>query len=138
MYLSEFWIIGFGMGKFQTPWNSRKISICHAMQSILSEIIFEKIFICKVWFDMQSTCNSKLAKFYSCKKQVLQGAVEFKIELQPNTSPIAKSMYRMTPMEVAELKLQLKDLLDKLYIHPSSSPWGCPALFVNKKDEALP
>jgi hypothetical protein len=31
----------------------------------------------------------------------------------------------------------LKDLLDKGYIRPSSSPWGCPALFVKKKDEAL-
>jgi hypothetical protein len=31
----------------------------------------------------------------------------------------------------------LKDLLDKGYIRPSSSPWGCPTLFVKKKDEAL-
>jgi hypothetical protein len=27
--------------------------------------------------------------------------------------------------------------LDKGYIHPSSSPWGCPALFVSKKDKEL-
>jgi hypothetical protein len=64
-------------------------------------------------------------------------AIEFKIELQPGTAPIAKSLYRMTPVKLAELKLQLKDLLDKGYIHPSSSPWGCPALFVKNKDEAL-
>jgi hypothetical protein len=32
---------------------------------------------------------------------------------------------------------QLKDFLDKGYIRPSSSPWGCPTLFVKKKDEAL-
>jgi hypothetical protein len=38
---------------------------------------------------------------------------------------------------LAELKIQLNDLLDKGYIRPSSSPWGCPALFVKKKDEAL-
>jgi hypothetical protein len=37
---------------------------------------------------------------------------------------------------LVELNIQLKSLLDKGYIHPSSSPWGCPALFV-KKDEAL-
>jgi hypothetical protein len=42
----------------------------------------------------------------------------------------------MMPMELAELKIQLKDLLDKNYIHPSSTPWGCPALLVKKKDEA--
>jgi hypothetical protein len=43
----------------------------------------------------------------------------------------------MTPMELEELKIQLKDFLDKGYICTSSSPWGCPALFVKKKYEAL-
>jgi hypothetical protein len=35
------------------------------------------------------------------------------------------------------LKVQLNELLDKGYIRPSSSPWGCPALFVKKKDQSL-
>jgi hypothetical protein len=35
------------------------------------------------------------------------------------------------------LKIQLKDLLDKSYIRQKLSPWGCPILFVKKKDEAL-
>jgi hypothetical protein len=43
----------------------------------------------------------------------------------------------MTPKELAEMNVQLKELLDKGYIHPSSSPWGCPALFVKKKDQSL-
>jgi hypothetical protein len=43
----------------------------------------------------------------------------------------------MTPKELAELKIQLKELLDKGYIHPSSSPWGCPAFFMKKKDQSL-
>jgi hypothetical protein len=43
----------------------------------------------------------------------------------------------MIPKELAELKTQLKELLDKGYIHPSSSPWGCPTLFVTKKDQSL-
>jgi hypothetical protein len=38
---------------------------------------------------------------------------------------------------LVELKIQLKDLLDKGYIRPSSSPWGCPTLFVSKKDKEL-
>jgi hypothetical protein len=63
--------------------------------------------------------------------------IEFKIELQPGTAPIAKSPYKMTRDELVELKIQLQDLLDKGYIHPSSSPWGCPALFVMKKDKEL-
>jgi hypothetical protein len=43
----------------------------------------------------------------------------------------------MTPKELAELKVQFNELLDKWYIHPSSSPWGCPALFVKRKDQSL-
>jgi hypothetical protein len=63
--------------------------------------------------------------------------IEFKIELQPGTTPIAKSPYKMTQEELAELKIKLKNLLDKGFIHPSSSPWGYPALFVKKKDDTL-
>jgi hypothetical protein len=43
----------------------------------------------------------------------------------------------MTREELVELKIQLNDLLDKGFIHPSSSPWGCPALFVSKKDKDI-
>jgi hypothetical protein len=63
--------------------------------------------------------------------------IEFIIELQPGTAPISKRPYRMPPNELAELKIQLQDLLDKGFIHPSASPWGCPALFVKKKDNSL-
>jgi hypothetical protein len=63
--------------------------------------------------------------------------IEFTIELQPGTTPISKRPYRMPPTELAELKKQLQELLDKGFIRPSTSPWGCPALFVKKKDESL-
>ena len=63
--------------------------------------------------------------------------VEFVIELQPGTAPISRRSYRMPPNELAELKVQLQDLLNKGFIRPSSSPWGCPALFVKKKDQSL-
>jgi hypothetical protein len=63
--------------------------------------------------------------------------VKFVIELQPGTTPISKRPYRMPPKELAELKNQLQKLLDKGYIRPSSSPWGCPTLFVEKKDGSL-
>jgi hypothetical protein len=43
----------------------------------------------------------------------------------------------MTPKELAELKVQLNELLDKGFIHPSSSPCGCPGLFVKKIDQSL-
>jgi hypothetical protein len=64
-------------------------------------------------------------------------AIEFKIELQPGTAPISKAPYKMSREELAKLKVQLKDLLDKGFIRPSSSPWGCPALFMSKKDKGL-
>jgi hypothetical protein len=60
--------------------------------------------------------------------------VEFTIELQTDTAPISRRPYKMTPKELVELKVQLNELLDKGYIHPSSSPWSCPALCVKKKD----
>jgi hypothetical protein len=64
-------------------------------------------------------------------------AIEFKIELQPDIVPIAKAPYKMSPLELAELKIQLEDLLDKGFIYPSSSPQSYPILFVLKKDKDL-
>jgi hypothetical protein len=62
-------------------------------------------------------------------------AIEFKIELQPGSAPVYKRPYPMAQNEMAELKIQLQELLDKEYIRPSCSPWGCPAIFVSKKDK---
>jgi hypothetical protein len=66
-----------------------------------------------------------------------EGVIKFKIELQPGTAPIAKAPYKMSPMELKELKIQLQGLLDKGYIHQSTSSWGCSTLFVKKKDKEL-
>jgi hypothetical protein len=64
-------------------------------------------------------------------------AIEFKIELQPGTAPIAKVPFKMSPVEMKELKIQLQGLLDIGYICPGTSPWGCSALFVEKKDKEM-
>jgi len=61
--------------------------------------------------------------------------VEFRIDLVPGTAPVSRRPYRMAPDELRELKVQLQEQLDKGFIRPSSSPWGCPALFVEKKDQ---
>ena len=60
--------------------------------------------------------------------------IEFSIELIPGTAPIAKRQYRMAPVEQAEIKKNIDELLAKGYIVPSSSPWASPVLFVEKKD----
>ena len=43
----------------------------------------------------------------------------------------------MSPLELKELKVQLQDLLEKRFIHPSVLPWGGPMLFVQKKDDTM-
>ncbi|GJU83228.1 putative reverse transcriptase domain-containing protein [Tanacetum coccineum] len=60
--------------------------------------------------------------------------LEFRIDLIPGSMPVAKSPYRLAPTEMQELSNQLKELQDKGFIRPSSSPWRAPVLFVKKKD----
>jgi hypothetical protein len=60
--------------------------------------------------------------------------IKFVIELKPRTSPIYKTPYRMATPELAELKEHIKELLEKEFIHRSSSSWGAPVIFVPKKD----
>jgi hypothetical protein len=60
--------------------------------------------------------------------------IEFIIELLPGTPPISKRPYKIPVNELVELKNQIAELQSKGFIHPSSSPWGAPVLFVEKKD----
>nr|GEU80211.1 putative reverse transcriptase domain-containing protein [Tanacetum cinerariifolium] len=60
--------------------------------------------------------------------------VEFRIYLVPGAAPVARAPYRLAPSEMKELAKQLHELSEKGFIHPSSSPWGAPVLFVKKKD----
>ena len=59
------------------------------------------------------------------------------IELQPGTSPISMTPYRMALIELQELKVHIQELLDKGFIKPSTSPWGASVVFVKKKDKTL-
>ncbi|KAL8104027.1 hypothetical protein AgCh_028305 [Apium graveolens] len=63
--------------------------------------------------------------------------VEFTIELVPGAEPIYKVPYRMTPLELQELKEQLLELLDRRFIRKSVSLWGAPVLFLKKKDGSI-
>nr|GFB43750.1 transposon Ty3-G Gag-Pol polyprotein [Tanacetum cinerariifolium] len=60
--------------------------------------------------------------------------VEFQIDLVPGATPVARAPYRLVPTKMKELSDQLKEVSDKGFIRPSSSPWGAPVLFVKKKD----
>ncbi|GJY68149.1 hypothetical protein Tco_0471131 [Tanacetum coccineum] len=50
--------------------------------------------------------------------------VEFQIDLIPGAAPVARAPYGLAPSEMKELSDQLKELSDKGFIRPSSSPWG--------------
>jgi transposase InsO family protein len=59
------------------------------------------------------------------------------IKLVPGATPLFRKSYRMTPAERAEVQAQLQDLLARGLIEASSSPYGAPVLFVQKKDGSL-
>jgi hypothetical protein len=56
------------------------------------------------------------------------------IEFKPGTAPIYKTPFKMTTPELAELREHIKELLEKGFVHPSSSPWGALVIFVPKKN----
>jgi len=63
--------------------------------------------------------------------------VDHQIDLEPGAKPPAMSPYRMAPPELAELRKQLKGLVDAGFIRPSKAPFGAPVLFQKKKDGSL-
>nr|GEW96365.1 putative reverse transcriptase domain-containing protein [Tanacetum cinerariifolium] len=63
--------------------------------------------------------------------------VEFQIDLVPGAAPVARTPYRLAPVEMQELSTQLQELSDRGFIRHSSSPWGVLVLFVKKKDGSV-
>ena len=61
----------------------------------------------------------------------LRRDIEFSKELSPGVVLVSRTPYKMSTPELVEIKLQLKEMMDKGYIQPSVSPWGAPVLFVN-------
>nr|GEU60203.1 putative reverse transcriptase domain, ribonuclease H-like domain, aspartic peptidase domain protein [Tanacetum cinerariifolium] len=52
----------------------------------------------------------------------------------PGAAPVARAPYRLALSKMKEFLDQLRELSNKGFIRPSSSPWGAPVLFVKKKD----
>ncbi|GJW46545.1 putative reverse transcriptase domain-containing protein [Tanacetum coccineum] len=83
--------------------------------------------------------HSVSSEFPRCIPEDLPGLppvrqVEFQIDLIPGAAPVARTPYRLAPLEMQELSNQLQELTDRGFIRPSTSPWGAPVLFVKKKD----
>nr|GFC11126.1 putative reverse transcriptase domain-containing protein [Tanacetum cinerariifolium] len=51
----------------------------------------------------------------------------------PGAVPVARAPYRLAPSGMKDLSEQLKELSNKGFIRPSSSPWGAPVLFVKRR-----
>ena len=63
--------------------------------------------------------------------------IDFQIKLTPGIEPISKALYRMAPLELKELKVQMEELVSKGFVRLSTSPWGALILFVKKNDGSL-
>ena len=67
----------------------------------------------------------------------LEREIDFQIKLTPGIEPISKAPYRMAPLELKELKVQMEELVSKGFVRLSTLPWGAPVLFVKKRDGSL-
>ncbi|GKB39887.1 hypothetical protein Tco_0884829 [Tanacetum coccineum] len=57
----------------------------------------------------------------------------FHIDLVPEATSVAKSRYRLAPLEMQELFEQLRELQDKGFIRPSHFPWRRPCRLLRKE-----
>ncbi|XP_027356749.1 uncharacterized protein LOC113866058 [Abrus precatorius] len=67
----------------------------------------------------------------------LKREIEFAIDLILKACPISVATYRMSPVELAEVKKQVEDLLQKWFVRPSVSLWRASVLLVKKKDKSM-
>lgn len=63
----------------------------------------------------------------------LDWEIDFRIDILLGTQPISILSYRMAQTELNEVKVQLKDLLEKGFIRPSGSPWVHQFSFQGRK-----
>ena len=78
-------------------------------------------------------CSLRIYSVYNLRERER----EFSIDLVLGVGPISIAPYRMSPIELAELKKQLKELLNKQFVRPNVSLWGAPMLLVRKKDGTM-
>jgi len=63
--------------------------------------------------------------------------LEHTIDLEPGAKPPFRRNFRLSPLELAELRTQVTEFLDKGIITPSNSPFGATVLFIPKPDGGL-
>jgi hypothetical protein len=65
---------------------------------------------------------------------IIDRPIQHSIRLKPNTEPPYRNPYRLSPKKLLEARRQIEHLLKIGHIRPSTSPYGAPILFVDKKD----
>ncbi|KAJ9517295.1 hypothetical protein QJQ45_009191 [Haematococcus lacustris] len=94
------------------------------------------------WLVPAAQLEGLLAEFADVFESMPEGLppdrkVGHTIRLEPGAVPPYRRMYKLSPREDAEVRKQVAELLAKGLIEPSSSPYGAPILFVQKKDGSL-
>ncbi len=62
---------------------------------------------------------------------------QFRIDLEDDTPPVHRPIYKLSPLELEEARKQIEYMLEHGYIRPSDSPYGAPVLFAPKADGGL-
>ena len=62
---------------------------------------------------------------------------EFKIDLEDETPPIHRPLYKLSPLELEEAKKQIQDILEHGFIRSSKSPYGPPCYLCQRKIAAF-
>ena len=62
---------------------------------------------------------------------------EFRIDLEDDMPPVHRPLYKMSPLNLEEAKIQIESMLEHGLIRPSDSPYGTPILFGPQKDGSL-
>ena len=62
---------------------------------------------------------------------------KFRIDLEDDTPPVHRSLYKLSPLELEEVHKQIQYMFEHGFIHPSDSPYDAPVLFAPKKDGGL-
>ena len=58
---------------------------------------------------------------------------EFKIDLEDETPPIHRPLYKLSPFELTEAKNEIQEMLEHEFIRPSDSPYGTPCYLYPRK-----
>jgi hypothetical protein len=116
------------------------------MEYIAENLVTDKVVSNRMVLNQLDTASTRdiraVSKFLDVFPEELSGVppdreIEFVIEFVPATPPIFKRPYRMAANQLAELKEQLQELLDKGYIRSSASPRGGHLSFLYPRMMAL-